>query len=156
MGTQQNHFEIEEKTLEPMLIAGVRMTGRYDQCGEGFSKIGRAMGRHLCGKPLCLYYDTEYKEDDADFEPCMPVRKEITAKDISVRELPGGRCVSLLYRGPYGESGHHETYERLFAHIKEKSYHGLLPSREVYLKGPGMILRGNPKKYLTEIQVPIE
>jgi effector-binding domain-containing protein len=30
-----------------------------------------------------------------------------------------------------------------------------LPSREVYLKGPGMIFKGNPKNYLTEIQLPI-
>ena len=36
-------------------------------------------------------------------------------------------------------------------------YHekALLPSREVYIKGPGMIFRGNPKKYLTEIQIMI-
>ncbi len=24
------------------------------------------------------------------------------------------------------------------------------------IKGPGMILRGNPRKYLTEIQIPIK
>jgi hypothetical protein len=30
-----------------------------------------------------------------------------------------------------------------------------MPTREVYLKGPGMIFKGNPKRYLTEIQVPI-
>ena len=156
MGQQQNHFEIEEKTIEPMLVAGVRMTGRYEQCGEGFSKIGRAMGRHIRGKPLCLCHDGEYKEDDADFEPCMPVRKDLPTKGLSIRELPGGRCVSLLYRGPYGAPGHHETYEKLLAYIKQKGYRGLLPSREVYLKGPGMIFRGNPKKYVTEIQVLIE
>ena len=161
MGVKHSHFEIEEKTIEPMLVAGVRMTGRYERCGEGFSKIGRAMGRHICGKPLCLYYDGEYKEDDADFEPCMPVGKVPVGKaqqheGLSVRELPGGRCVSLLYRGPYGEPGHHQTYEKIFAYAKQKGYRMLLPSREVYLKGPGMILRGNPKKYLTEIQVLVE
>jgi effector-binding domain-containing protein len=37
--------------------------------------------------------------------------------------------------------------------VEEKT---LLPSREVYLKGPGIIFRGNPKKYLTEIQILIE
>ena len=26
------------------------------------------------------------------------------------------------------------------------------PIREIYIKGPGMIFRGNPKKYITEIQ----
>ncbi len=156
MGVQHSNFEIEEKTIEPMLVAGVRMTGRYDQCGEGFSRISRTMGRHICGKPLCLYYDSEYKEDDADFESCMPVRKAPPGKGLSVRELPGGRCVSLLYRGPYGAPGHHKAYEKVLAYVKQKGYRALLPSREVYLKGPGMIFRGNPKKYLTEIQVLIE
>lgn len=51
MGVQHGNFEIEEKTIEPMLVAGVRMTGRYDQCGQGFSRIARAMGRHICGNP---------------------------------------------------------------------------------------------------------
>ena len=30
------------------------------------------------------------------------------------------------------------------------------PPREVYLKGPSMIFRGNPHKCLTEIQILIE
>jgi hypothetical protein len=31
-----------------------------------------------------------------------------------------------------------------------------VPCREVYIKGPGMIFKGNPKNYLTEIQLMIE
>ena len=30
------------------------------------------------------------------------------------------------------------------------------PIREIYIKGPWMIFRGNPKKYITEIQFPFE
>ncbi|NQU22517.1 MAG: GyrI-like domain-containing protein [Candidatus Nealsonbacteria bacterium] len=156
MNAKQSTFNIEEKTIEPTLVASVRMTGRYDECGRGFSRIGRALGRHVCGKPLCLYYDGEYKEDDADFEPCMPVRQAKQVEGISIRELSGGRCVSLIYQGPYGESGHHKAYQRIFEHVKQRGYRILLPSREVFLKGPGMVFRGNPKKYLTEIQVMVE
>lgn len=29
-----------------------------------------------------------------------------------------------------------------------------LPTREIYVKGPGLIFKGNPKNYLTEIQLP--
>lgn len=147
--------QVEEKTLEPMLIAGVRMKGKYCDCGNGFAKLGRAVGRYACGKPMNLYYDGEYREDDADMEPCFPVRA--AAKEspgISIRELPGGRCAALLHRGPYDELG--RSYEKLFAYIEQKGYKTLLPSREVYLKGPGMIFRGNPKKYLTEIQILIQ
>jgi effector-binding domain-containing protein len=31
----------------------------------------------------------------------------------------------------------------------------VLPTREIYVKGPGMIFKGNPKNYLTEIQLPL-
>jgi DNA-binding transcriptional MerR regulator/effector-binding domain-containing protein len=147
-------FEVEEKTVETLLVAGVRMKGRYSDCGKGFSKIGKALGRHISGKPLLLHYDAEYKEDDADFEACMPVRKGKTVDGISVRELPGGRCAALVHKGPYNELG--RSYARIIAYMKEKGYEIVQPTREVYIKGPGMIFKGNPKNYLTEIQMLIQ
>lgn len=146
-------FEIEEKDVPAQLIAGVRMKGHYSDCGKGFAKIGRSLGRYLHGKPFCLYYDGEYKEEDADLEACIPVRERKEVEGISIRELPGAHCVTLLHKGPYEELG--RSYEKVLGYVKERGYSAQLPSREVYLKGPGMILRGNPKKYLTEIQIPV-
>ncbi|KAF0177596.1 MAG: hypothetical protein FD161_2400 [Limisphaerales bacterium] len=40
-------------------------------------------------------------------------------------------------------------------HVRERSLKIILPTREVYLKSPGMIFKGNPKKHLTEIQLPV-
>ena len=128
------------------------MKGKYGDCGAGFSRLGRIVGRHICGKALCLYYDGEYCEDDADFEPCVPIRKQITVEGVSVRELPGGSCLSLVHRGPYDELG--RSYGKILKQVNERKLNIALPTREVYLKGPGMIFRGNPKRYLTEIQLP--
>ena len=150
----QSVFEIEEKSIEPMLVAGIRMQGRYQDCGIVFAKIGRSLGRYISGKCLCLYYDGEYREDDADFEPCMPVRKQVEADGIDIREIPGGRCVSLVHKGPYDTLG--RSYQRVIAYVREHGYQMQLPTREVYLKGPGMIFKGNPKKYLTEIQILVD
>jgi effector-binding domain-containing protein len=136
-----------------MLIAGVRMKGKYSECSKGFTLLGKKLGRHLASKPFNLYYDGEYREDDADMEPCFPIRKAVEVEGVSVRELPGGRCISLLHKGPYEELG--RSYEKILAYIREKGYQTLLPSREVYIKGPGMILKGNTQKYLTEIQIMI-
>ncbi len=146
-------YEIEEKRLEAVLVAGLRMTGKYSDCGEGLAKVCRAFGRHMAGKPMCLYYDAEYKEDDADFEPCVPLRQAVEREGFDVRELPACDCVSLVHRGPYEQL--HESYQRIRGYADEKGYEIALPTREVYLKGPGMFLRGNPAKYLTEIQLPI-
>jgi DNA-binding transcriptional MerR regulator/effector-binding domain-containing protein len=146
-------FEIRERDLEPLLVAGMRMQGRYSDCGGGFALLGKRLGRHIAGKPLCLYYDGEYREEDATFEPCMPIRAEVNVEGVAVQRLPGGRCVSLVHRGPYEELG--RSYGRAMRYAKERGYEITLPTREVYLKGPGMIFRGNPKKYLTEIQLPV-
>jgi DNA-binding transcriptional MerR regulator len=154
MTSQNSTFEVEEKVLEPLLVAGVRMKGKYSDCGKGFGKIGRAFGRYIAGKPFMLHFDSEYKEDDADFEACMPIRKAKEVDGISVRELPGGRCVSLMHKGPYDSLS--RSYSKITAYIKEKKYEILMPTREIYIKGPGMIFRGNPKNYLTEIQMLVK
>ncbi|MBI3878079.1 MAG: MerR family transcriptional regulator [Verrucomicrobia bacterium] len=146
-------FAIEEKSLEPLLVAGVRMRGKYCDCGDGFSKLCRAFGRYMAGKPLCLYYDCEYHEEDADFEPCVPLRKEVAVDGFAVRTLPGARSLALVHKGPYDTLG--RSYGRLLSHARENQVEVTLPTREVYLKGPGMIFRGNPKNYLTEIQLPL-
>jgi DNA-binding transcriptional MerR regulator/DNA gyrase inhibitor GyrI len=151
---EESSFEVQEKVVEAMLIAGIRMKGKYCDCGKGFSQLFKKLGRHIFGKPLILYYDGEYKEDDADFEPCVPLRKKVEAEGVSIRKLPGGACVTLLHKGPYDDLG--RSYAKILEYIRQKKYETILPSREVYLKGPGMILKGNPKKYLTEIQILIK
>ena len=84
----------------------------------------------------------------------MPVRKAKATDGIAVRELPGGRCVALMHKGPYNELG--RSYAKILGFIKERGFEVVLPTREVYVKGPGMIFRGNPKNYLTEIQMVVK
>ncbi len=144
-------LEIEEKDVAPILMAGVRMKGKYSECGKGFSRIGRSLGRQIQGKAFLLLYDQEFREEDADFEACLPIRAGKAVEGISVRELPGGHCVSLVHRGPYNDLG--RSYARILQYIHEKGYKVQTPSREIYLKGPGMIFKGTPKNYLTEIQM---
>ena len=155
---QNAPIEVVEKTVEDILIAAIRMKGKYSDCGKGFSRLGRIWGRYICGPCFLLHYDQEYKENDADFEACFPIRpsgaKTVAGRDtdgISIRELPGGRCVALLHRGPYDELG--RSYEKILKYVKSKNYAIETPTREVYLKSPGMIFKGNPNKYLTEIQL---
>jgi effector-binding domain-containing protein len=153
MDTEQT-FEIEEKTVDTILIAGYRMKGQYQDIGNGFSIVGKKFGKYTNGKPLALYYDGEYKEDDADYEACFPIRKGSSTDEISVRELKGGKCLTLIHKGPYDKLS--ESYKKLFEYINAKGKKTKLPTREVYLKGPGMIFRGNAKNYLTELQIFME
>jgi DNA-binding transcriptional MerR regulator/effector-binding domain-containing protein len=153
--TASGKFAVEEKTLAPLLVAGFRMQGRYAECGRGFKLIARAMGRHLAGKPLCLYYDGEFREEDADFEPCFPLRRHAQAPEgVSVRELPAQNCLTLVHQGPYPQLGC--SYQKLMTALKQRGLTPAIPTREVFLKGPGIIFRGQPARYLTEIQIALQ
>ncbi len=154
MAAQSGIAPVEEKEVDRVLVAGIRGKGAYADSKARFSALGRAVGRFMNGKPLGLYYDTEYKEQDADFESCFPIRKEVRPEGIDVRWLEGGRCVSTVHTGPYSDLG--ASYRRVFEYIREKNFKPKVPSREVYIKGPGMIFKGNPAKYVTEIQVFVE
>jgi len=59
-----------------------------------------------------------------------------------------------MHRGSYQDLG--RSYRQLFEYMRAKDLRPRTPSREVYVKGPGMIFKGNPKKYLTEIQFLVE
>ncbi|MCP4445004.1 MAG: GyrI-like domain-containing protein [Myxococcales bacterium] len=150
--TQQ--FEIEEKSLDDVLVASLRWKGRYDESGTYLGKLYKSFGRFASGKPLGIYHDGEYKEEDADIESCVPIRKGRSKGEMVVRKLEGGRSVTLIHKGPYSEIG--RTYERLFRYVNDKGIRVHKSSREVYCKGPGMIFKGNPKNYLTEIQLLVE
>lgn len=144
-------FDVVEKELPAITLAAVRMRARYDECGQGFKQIGRKLGRYLNGKPMLLHYDLEYREHDANYEACFPVKGGKSSDGIEVKELAGGRAVTLIHLGPYQELT--RSYDRIMRYLDEHHLEAECPTREVYLKGPGLIFRGNPKKYLTEIQI---
>jgi DNA-binding transcriptional MerR regulator len=85
---ESENFCIEEKDIESILIAGIRMKGKYSDCGQGFGKLGKAVGRHIAGKSLCLYYDGEYRDSDADFETCFPIRKRFPSMEFVFARCP--------------------------------------------------------------------
>jgi DNA-binding transcriptional MerR regulator len=144
-------YSVEEKIADTILVASMRMTGKYSDCGKGFGKVARSFGRQICGKAMMLCHDDEYQADNASFEVAIPIKHGKSTEEIQVKELSGGRCLSLMHLGPYDE------LKRSYAVIlKFAADHGMqyaIPTREIYHKGPGVIFRGNPKKYLTEIQL---
>src|SRR5439155_5794737 len=149
----QAQFQCEEKVLPPMKIAAVRMQAPYKDCGQGFAKICKAFWNQIRGPALLLCYDMDYQEI-ANYEACMPVRGGQSRDGIEVRDLPSGKCVSLLHQGPYEQLS--QSYQQALAYVKQHGYELVAPCREVYLKGPGMIFKGNPKNYLTEIQLMLD
>lgn len=146
----ENKNEIALKDEEDILIASIRYHGRYDEMGNVIKPLYKACGRYINGACFALYYDEGFKEEDADIEVCLPVSREINQENIISRILKGGKAVSLIYQGSYEHIG--QGYKKIFDYIQRNNLNTVNPSREIYQKGSGMIFKGNPDNYVTEIQ----
>ena len=155
---ERRSLAVEERSVEteevpPLLVASLRFRGRYAETGPAFRRLFRGVGRTTGGPPFNLYHDLEWREDDADIECCVPVREGREAPGIGVRTVPGARVTCVVHRGPY--SGLGRSYARLFQAVAAQHLQPMGPIREVYHRGPGMLLAGNPANYRTELQVGV-
>lgn len=149
-----NDYEVNEKTLDSQLVLSVRYKGAYDECGKYMGELYKqAKGQNKDG-PFNRYYDEGY-EEVADVEVCLPIKKEVkTTGDIEVKTLPSEEGIAVIHIGPYDQIG--GAYQALADYASEKGLDLDVPCREYYLKGPGMLFRGNPNKYVTEVFMPIK
>ena len=89
-----------------------------------------------------------------DMELCVPTEATPSGNGIEVKEMPRIKAVCVTHIGSY------ETLTSAYAAIDSYAEQNKLklrpPFREVFIKGPGMFLKGNPDKYITEIQFPIQ
>ncbi|MBI3794221.1 MAG: GyrI-like domain-containing protein [Nitrospinae bacterium] len=142
--------EIVEKVVSPLTVVSVRWKGPYKKTGEVCKNLGRIVTKHVSGPAMNLHYDLELKQDDADVETCIPVSARFKHEGANIRTLSGGKCLSLIHEGPYEELD--EAYKIVMKHVEHNNLKVLLPTREIFIKGPGMVFKGNPKHYLTELQ----
>lgn len=146
--------DIKKSLFAETWICGIRFKGKYGEIGKYFSKLMKKTGRFVSGKALGFYYDLEYKEEDADIEACVATRKKIDVPEIDCRLFPETPCVSIVHQGSYGTQG--ASYMKLFDYCSKKGYKPIAPITERYIKGPGVIFKGNPENYLTELIVLVE
>ena len=144
--------DIQEKNINDCLVASIEHVGPYKECSRLYSKLFSSIFRNTIkgSAPGMLIHDEDYKEQ-AHYAVFAEIKNKVQYNDpIEVRELKGGKALILCHKGPYEELG--KTYKKLMKTCEEKKLEVIRPTREVYLKGPGMIFKGNPKKYITEIQ----
>ncbi|MFC1478461.1 MerR family transcriptional regulator [Candidatus Margulisiibacteriota bacterium] len=154
MKTNETQSEVQTKDIPDMLIAAIRYKGAYSDSGKLYGQLGKACGMNICGPAGMLVHDECFQEE-ADFEAFMPLKKAMgPAGPIEVKTLKGGKAISIIHNGPYETLG--DSYKKIIEYINENSLKTKLPSREIFLKGPGIIFRGNPNKFVTEIQYLVE
>ncbi len=153
-GNIMSKYEVYEKTTEEQLVISTKYIGKYEVCGIYMGELYKLAKQHSCKEPINLYWDAEHKID-ASVEVCVPIKKEINVKDdIKIKKLPKTFGIATIHIGQYGEIGN--AYQALHDYANSKGFELVLPSRETYLKGPGMFFIGNPNKYRTELFIPVK
>lgn len=86
-------------------------------------------------------------------ELCVPTEMMPNGNGVEIKELPRIKAVCLTHIGSYETLFH--AYTAIDEYAKENKLILAPPFREVFIKGPGMLMKGNPDKYITEVQFPI-
>jgi DNA-binding transcriptional MerR regulator len=146
-------YKIEVKEIAPVTVASIRYKGKYSDVGTYIRKIYKAVKNNGAEAPFNCYYDAKFKED-ADIELCVPTNQLIYDNSISAKRLPAIKAICTTHKGGYYKLN--LAYKALLDYANEHNINCLTPSREVYIKGPGIIFKGNENNYVTEIMIPFE
>jgi DNA-binding transcriptional MerR regulator len=148
------NYQIEVKEIAPVSVASIRYKGKYSDVGKYIGTLYKAVKGDAAGAPIQLYHDAEYMEEGADLELCVPTKKAVSHPDVTVKKLPAVRALCTTHVGSYEKLN--LAYKALVDYANEHRLNCATPSREIYVKGPGMIFKGNEENYVTEIIIPIE
>ncbi|MBU3099694.1 MULTISPECIES: GyrI-like domain-containing protein [Clostridium] len=87
-------------------------------------------------------------------ELCVPTAETPNGNGITVKDLPRIKAVCATHIDAYETMNY--AYEAIDRYARENRLTLQPLFREVYIKGTGMFLKGNPKKYITETLFPIK
>ena len=135
---------------QPKNILFIRDKINVSDYGKYLGKLYEIIAKdkyQTTGAPLSIFHDREFNPENYDIEIAVPVME----KTDKTRELSGGLCASVLYKGPYSELT--SVYTKLNQWVETEGYRIINAPYEIYLTNPGTTA---PENYMTEIFLPVE
>lgn len=148
------NYEIEIRDIEPIRVAFIKYKGIANEANKVFPSVFKSIRGKSNGAPFFCYYIMDQQTKIGEMELCVPTAETPNGNGITVKNMPRIKAICVTHVGHYDTMGH--AYEAINRYAREKNLTLQTPFREIYIKGPGMILKGNPNKYITEILFPIK
>lgn len=148
-------IKLIEQLVQPVLAIRTRTTIEKlpSIIGEKYMKI-MAYLNELEEQPAFAQYTAYYNLDmqDLDVEMGFPVTKSLPGKDeIAAGEIPAGRVVEALYKGPYSQM--EAAYNEIFKWLAENSLEQTGLYYEYYFNSPNEVPES---ELLTKIVIPVK
>jgi effector-binding domain-containing protein len=146
-------YGIVIKDIEPIRVAMMRYEGPVVEAKKYFPGVFKSIGGKSTGAPFFCFHQVDLTNGFGVMELCVPTGEIPAGQGVEAKTFPRINGLCLTHYGSYENLP--VSYQRLHGFIAAKEISVGRPWREVYIKGPGMLLRGNPSKYITEIIFPI-
>lgn len=147
-------YNCEIRDIEPIRVAYIKYKGVISEANKVFPSVFKSIRGKVSGKPFFCYYKLNHELNTGEMDLCVPTFENPSKEGVNIKQVPRIKAICVTHIGPY--STIFKAHEAVEKYASSNSYVLKLPFREVYIKGPGMILKGNPDKYITEIQFPVE
>lgn len=148
------NYEIEIKAIEPVKVATMRYKGPVTEAAKHFPIVFKAIKGKSNGAPFFCYHTVDEKTGIGEMELCVPTAETPNGHGVTLKNLTREKVICLTHIGTYGTLP--MAYAAMHRYIQHNGLSVQPPWREVFIKGPGMILKGNPNKYITEILFPLK
>lgn len=147
------NYQITIRDIEPIRVAYIKYRGIATEANKVLPNVFKSIMGKTNGSPFFSYLSINPETKIGEMELCVPTRVVPTGNGIEVKEMPRIKAVCVTHVGSYETLFH--AYAAIDKYAKQSNLMLTPPFREVFIKGPGMLLKGSPDKYITEMQFPI-
>lgn len=134
-------FQLKKNHKELKMMAPIGRWSNYNNQGEN-EDMSKLSGQ------IAFPVPDSVNEDE------LKNLKNLDPDKVKLKIWEYGRTAEILHVGPYNEEK--PTIDKLLKFIEDSHLKINGDHEEEYVKGPGMIPMGNPKKYLTIIRYPVK
>lgn len=146
-------YHVDIREIESMRVAFIKYKGIATEANKLFPNVFKAIRGKANGAPFIYYYSFCQETKMGEMDLCVPTDMEPFGNGVEIKKIPGTKVLCTTHVGGYELL--HNAYEAIEEYAAQNKIQLGMPYREVYVKGPGMLLKGNPHKYISEIIFPI-
>lgn len=147
-------YHVEQRNMEEIRVAFTKYRGDVRNANKVFPLVFQSIRGNNSAAPFFAYYELNVETKEGVMELCVPTEMEPEKNGVEIKIIPTQKALVTTHVGSYETIIH--AYEAIQEYATKNNIELALPYREVYIKGPGMIFKGNPDHYITEVVFPIK